>query len=425
MSLFLAIGSESSELSRNEVRNGLHGVLAALGEQRRVLAVPPDISRVHSQSGPLMEMVAEFYGDRLVDVLPALGTHRPMTDGEIAAMYGGVPRGLFRVHDWRRDVVTLGEVPGEVVRGVSEGALDYSWPAEVNRLLRDGGHDLLLSIGQVVPHEVVGFANGNKNIWIGTGGQMGINRSHFLGAVYGMERMMGRADTPVRRVLNEATSRFGGMLPRIVYVLTVVGRNAAGRLVLRGLFIGDDSECFERAAALSLRCNFEMLDREIRKAVVWLDPGEFRSTWLGNKAVYRTRMAMADGGELLVLAPGVETFGEDRAIDGLIRRFGYCGTPRALEAVREDAELAGNLSAAAHLIHGSSEGRFGITYAPGHLSRGETEGVGYGYEDLCAAMAKYDPEKLRDGWNVVDGEEIFFVRDPGQGLWAFRDRFKF
>lgn len=423
MSLLLAIGSELSELSRNEIREGLRRVLSGLGERRRVLAVPPDISRLHSQSGPLLQMVVEFYGDRLADVLPALGTHRSMTEGEIAAMYGGVPRELFRVHDWRRDVVKLGEVPGEFVREVSEGALEYPWPAEVNRLLRDGGHDLILSIGQVVPHEVVGFANGNKNIWIGTGGQAGINRSHFLGAVYGMERMMGRADTPVRRVLNEASLRFGGTLPPIVYVLTVAGRNAAGRFVMRGLFVGDDAECFKRAAALSLRCNFEMLNREIRKAVVWLDPAEFRSTWLGNKAVYRTRMAMADGGELLVLAPGVETFGEDRAIDGLIRRFGYCGTPRTLEAVRDDAELAGNLSAAAHLIHGSSEGRFGITYAPGHLTRGEVEGAGYGYEDLGRAMERYRPADLRDGWNVVEGEEIFFVGNPGQGLWAFRDRF--
>ena len=423
MSVFVAIGSETAELSRSDLRDGLWGALAGLGERGRVLAVPPDISRLHSGSGPLTAMVAEFYGDRLVDVLPALGTHRAMTDGEIAVMYGDVPRGKFRVHDWRRDVVTLGEVPGAFVREVSEGKLDDAWPAQVNRLLRDGRHDLIVSIGQVVPHEVVGFANGNKNIFVGTGGEAGINQSHFLGAVYGMERMMGRVDTPVRRVLDEASARFGAMLPPIVYVLTVVGRGVGGGLAVRGLFVGDDAECFQRAAALSLRCNFELVEREIPKAVVWLDPAEYRSTWLGNKAVYRTRMAMADGGELLVLAPGVETFGEDRAIDGLIRRFGYRGTPRTLGAVREDAELAKNLSAAAHLIHGSSEGRFGITYAPGHLTREEVEGVGYGYEDLGRAMGRYRPGELRDGWNVVDGEEIFFVRNPGQGLWAFRDRF--
>ena len=129
--------------------------------------------------------------------------------------------------------------------------------------------------------------------------------------------------------------------------------------------MGDDAECFERAAALSLECNFQMMDREIKKAVVFLDPHEFRSTWLGNKSVYRTRMAMADGGELVVLAPGVHEFGEDATIDTLIRRHGYCGTPKTLEAVKDDPQLAGNLSAAAHLIHGSSEGRFRIRYCPG------------------------------------------------------------
>ena len=423
MSLFFAAGSADTEMSEAEVRAGLREALGKLGERKRVVVVPPDFTRFHSKAGELTEMAWEFYGDALVDVLPALGTHTPMTEGQIATMFGETPRELFRVHDWRTDIVTLGEVPGEFVREVSEGKVEYSWPAQVNKLLRDGGHDLILSIGQVVPHEVVGMANGSKNIFIGTGGVMGIHRSHFLGAVYGMERMMGRADTPVRRVLNYASEHFGKMLPQIVYVQTVVNKNAAGELVMRGLFIGDDKECFERAAALSVECNFLMMDREIKKAVVFLDPDEFHSTWLGNKSVYRTRMALADGAELIVLAPGVREFGEDRVIDGLIRRYGYCGTPATLEAVKNDAELAANLSAAAHLIHGSSEGRFGIRYCPGHLTREEIEGVHYEYGDLAEYSAKYDPALLKDGWNVVEGEEIFYVSNPGLGLWAYRGRF--
>jgi len=410
-------------MSPEEIRAGLFEALGALGERSRVVAVPPDFTRFHSKAGELTELAWEFYGDALTDVLPALGTHTPMSDGQIATMFGETPRELFRVHDWRKDIVTLGEVPGEFVREVSEGLVEYSWPAQVNRLLRDGGHDLILSVGQVVPHEVVGMANGSKNIFIGTGGVMGIHRSHFLGAVYGMERMMGRADTPVRRVLNYASEHFGGMLPQIVYVQTVVNKNAAGELVMRGLFIGDDNECFELAAALSLKCNFLMMDREIKKAVVYLDPDEFHSTWLGNKSVYRTRMALADGAELIVLAPGVREFGEDKTIDTLIRRYGYCGTPATLEAVKKDAELAANLSAAAHLIHGSSEGRFGIRYCPGHLTREEIEGVHYAYGELAEYAAKYDPAVLVDGWNVVGGEEIFYVSNPGLGLWAYEGRF--
>ena len=424
MSLFFATGSPTTELSDEQIRAGLFAALSKLGDRKRVLAVPPDFTRMHSQSGVLTEMASEYYGDKLVDVLPALGTHKAMTDHEIATMFGKTPRHLFRVHDWRNDIVTLGEVPSEFMLQVSEGKLDYTWPAQVNKLLRDGGHDLILSIGQVVPHEVVGMANGSKNIFVGTGGVMGIHRSHFLGAVYGMERMMGRADTPVRRVLNYASDHFTGGLPQIVYVQTVVNKNAKGKLVMRGMFIGDGQECFELAAALSLKCNFLMMDREIKKAVVFLDPHEFRSTWLGNKSVYRTRMALADDAELIVLAPGVHEFGEDAAIDVLIRKYGYCGTPATLQAVKDDAQLASNLSAAAHLIHGSSEGRFTIRYCPGHLTQQEIESVHFAYGDLATYTAKYDPAKLADGWNWVDGEEIFFISNPGLGLWAYEGRFK-
>ena len=423
MSLFFAVGSPTTELSLTEAKAALFEALDKLGKRNKVLAVPPDYTRMHSLAGPLTEFVWNYYGDALADVLPALGTHKAMTDHEIQTMYGPTPRDLFRVHDWRNGIVTLGEVPGGFVREVSEGKVDYPWPAQVNKLLRDGEHDLILSIGQVVPHEVVGLANYNKNIFVGTGGVMGIHRSHFLGAVYGMERMMGRADTPVRRVLNYASDHFATELP-IVYVQTVVSKNTAGQLVLRGIFIGDDAECFDLAAELSLKVNFQMMDRQIHKAVVFLDPSEFRSTWLGNKSIYRTRMALADGAELIVVGPGVQEFGEDPTIDKLIRKYGYCGTPATLEAVKNDGALAGNLSAAAHLIHGSSEGRFKIRYCPGHLTREEIEAVHFEYGDLKEYTARYDPDKLKDGWNVVNGEEIFYISNPGLGIWAHEGRFK-
>ncbi|MGD0014436.1 MAG: D-mannonate epimerase, partial [Bryobacteraceae bacterium] len=361
-------------------------------------------------------------GDRLTDVLPALGTHSPMDERQLATMFGDMPRSLFRVHDWREGLVTLGEVPAEFIRQQSEGKLDFAWPAQVDQLLVHGGFDLILSIGQVVPHEVIGMANHSKNIFVGTGGMDGISKSHFLGAVYGMERIMGRADNPVRRVMNYAAEHFARHLP-IVYVLTVVGKDDAGRLVTRGLFVGDDLACFDKAAELSLKVNFVMLDREIRKAVVFLDPGEFKSTWLGNKSIYRTRMALADGAELIVLAPGVQEFGEDPGIDKPIRKYGYTGTPAVLQAVKESADLAANLSAAAHLIHGSSEGRFRITYCPGRLSKEEIEGASFNYAPLDQMIERYDPAKLKDGYNTVGGEEIFYISNPALGLWAYRGRF--
>jgi len=422
MSLYCAAGSVETDLTLDQMRALLLESLARLGDRNRVLVVPPDQSRVHSRSGDLTRYAWEYYGDRLQAVLPALGTHTAMKPEQIARMFGAMPQDLFRVHNWRTDVETLGEVPREYIHEQSEGKLNYAWPAQVNRLIAHGGFDLILSIGQVVPHEVIGMANYNKNILVGTGGRESINRSHYLGAVYGMERIMGRAENPVRNVLNWASDRFLRNVP-IVYVLTVVGRAADDRLALRGLFIGDDVECLHRAAALSLKVNFEILDAPIRKALVYLDPLEFHSTWLGNKAVYRTRMALADDAELIILAPGVNKFGEDPAIDALIRKYGYRGTPATLEAVNANADLAADLSAAAHLIHGSSEGRFTIRWCPGHLSQREVEGVGFEYGDLTSMLARYNPQKLRHGNNCVNGEEIFFVPNPGLGLWASRGRF--
>jgi len=422
--LYFERGSPNAKLSVDDLRAGLFQALERLGPRQRVLVVPPDFTRLHSQAGILTKLIHDYYGPRLTDVLPALGTHTPMTPGQIAEMYAGVPPALFRVHHWRTGVVTVGEVPAEFVRQASGGAVDFPWQAQLASLIWTGKHDLILSVGQVVPHEVVGMASYNKNIFVGTGGTESINQSHFVGAAYGMERMMGRADTPVRRILNYASEHFTKHLP-IVYVHTVVGNDVGGKKCVRGLFVSDDGSGFDQGAALSLKVNFEMLDEPLKKVVVYLDPGEFKSLWLGNKSIYRTRMALADGGELIVLAPGVKEFGEDREIDRLIRKYGYRGTPAALAAVKANAELRNNLGAAAHLIHGSSEDRFNITYCPGHLTQEEIESVNFRYADLKQMTARYHPARLKDGWNVMpDGEKIFFISNPALGLWAYRGRFQ-
>ncbi len=422
-------GSPTTLLTANDLKEGLFEALDKLGGGDKVLAIPPDYTRLPSRAGELTEFAWEYYGEKLTDILPALGTHTPMTDGQISQMFGETPRNLFRDHDWRNDVVTLGEVPAEFVKKVSKGAVDYTWPAQVNKLLIEGGFDTILSIGQVVPHEVVGMANYNKNIFVGTGGAEGINKSHFIGAAYGMEKMMGKADTPVRRIFNYASENFAAHLP-IIYVQTVVGLNKDSKLQTYGLFIGDDFEVFDKAAKLSLEVNFEMLEKPLDKVIVYLDPTEFKSTWLGNKSIYRTRMAIADGGELFVLAPALKEFGEDKEIDKLIRKYGYFGTPVTLKAVDENEDLRNNLSAAAHLIHGSSEGRFSITYCPGkqegNLSQKEIENVGYMYADIDEISKIYNPERLKDGFNTLpNGEEVFYISNPAIGLWAFRDRFEY
>jgi nickel-dependent lactate racemase len=421
--IYFARGKQDSFLSENDLREAIFSSLAQLGIKKKVLAIPPDFTRFHSQAGILTKFAYQYYKESLTDILPALGTHTAMTNDEILKMYEGIPIDLFRIHNWRKDLITLGEVPSEFVRDVSEGKVNYSWLAQVNKLLVEGNYDLIISLGQVVPHEVVGMANYNKNIFVGTGGQDGINKSHYLGAVYGMERMMGRADTPVRKVLNYASDHFANHLP-IIYVLTVVDKNDFGKFGIKGLYIGDDYECFKLASDLSLKVNFELLDEPLKKVIVNLDPSEFKSTWLGNKSIYRTRMAIADDGELIILAPGLKEFGEDSEIDRLIRKYGYVTTPEILDFVEENDELKNNLSAAAHLIHGSSENRFKITYCPGSLTKKEIESVNFQYADIDSTMKKYDPNKLIDGFNILSGgEEIFYISNPALGLWADKKRF--
>jgi len=421
--LYYSNGSIEKNISGEELKFGLYEALNKIGSKRKVLAIPPDITRYHSQAGILTEYVWEYYKEKLTDVLPAIGTHFSMTESEIQLMYGKVPKGLFRVHDWRKGLYTLGVVPSGYIKDISKGAVDYPIPIQVDELLINGNFDLILSIGQVVPHEVIGMANHNKNVFIGTGGRESINKSHFLGAAYGMEKIMGRADTPVKKVLNYGSDHFAKHMP-IIYVLTVIGKDDEGKLSIKGLYVGDDIECFNLAAELSLKVNFVMLDEPLKKIVVYLDPAEFKTTWLGNKAIYRTRMAIADGGELIILAPGLKEFGEDQGNDKIIRKYGYVNTPKVLELVKKNEDLQSSLGAAAHLIHGSSEGRFSIIYCPGKISREEMESVNFRYADLDETIKIYNPGKLKDGINILPGgEEIFFISNPALGLWAYKGKF--
>lgn len=424
--LYYSRGSKTDNITPDEIRAALKQVFDAMGPKNRVMAIPPDFTRFNSYAGPITEMVYDYYGDTLTDVMPALGTHTPMTPEQIKTMFGHVPADKFRDHDWRNDVRTIGTIPSEYVKEVSEGRLNYEMQAQVNKLLLDPSFDLILSIGQVVPHEVIGMANYTKNIFVGVGGSDFINKSHFIGATYGMERIMGRAKSPVRDVFEYAKVHFAQNIP-IVYVLTVRGKDEnTGEMITQGLFIGDDFECFQKAADLSLETNFIMVDHQIKKCIVYLDPEEFKSTWLGNKSVYRTRMALADDADLIVLAPALKEFGEDKTIDGLIRKYGYKGTPHTLKCTNENADLQANLGASAHLIHGSSEGRFTITYCPGDgMTREEIEGVGFKYCHYNDMVAKYPLDTLKDGWNIMpDGEEVYYISNPALGLWAHRDRFK-
>ena len=395
-------------------------------ELKKVLILPPDFTRYHSNAGFITNVYYHALTKRgvQVDILPALGTHVPVSKPQWEAMFGDIPYENMLVHNWRTDVVRLGEVPAHYLEEITEGLWTEPVSVEVNRRVMDESYDLIVSPGQVVPHEVIGMSNHAKNLFVGVGGSDMINKSHMIGAVYGMERMMGRDHTPVRKLFDYGMEHFLKDRP-ILFALTVTTA-PGGEIRTHGLFLGEGRECLTRAVKLAQEKNIDFVPRGLKKCVVYLDPSEFKSTWLGNKAVYRTRMAMADGGELIVLAPGVERFGEDPECDRLIRKYGYRGRLHTLEEFRkpENADLRENMGAAAHLIHGSSDGRFTVTYAVKNISRAEIESVGFQSADYDKLASVYDPGKLEYGYNTVNGEEIYFIPNPALGLWIDRGRFE-
>ena len=423
------IAEEGSVISDEEIAKLLEQALrdweSRRGAVKNALVIPPDFTRFHSNAGFITQVFYRLLTAKgaNVDVLPALGTHGPVSDSQWKTMFGDIPYEKMLVHNWRTDVVRLGEVPAAEVERISGGLWKDPVSVEVNRRLMDEKYDLIVSPGQVVPHEVIGMANHAKNIFVGIGGSDMINKSHMIGAVCGMEKAMGRDHTPVRQLFDYAFDHYVSHRP-ILWVLTV-NTAPGGSIASHGLFIGEGRNCLTEAVKLAQQRNIDYVEHGLRKCVVYLDPSEFSSTWLGNKAIYRTRMAMADGGELIVLAPGVKQFGEDKAVDGLIRKYGYRGRLHTLEVFkRPDADdLRANMGAAAHLIHGSSDGRFSITYCVKEISREEVEGVGFKAASYDEMSAKYDPTKLKYGYNVVDGEEIYFIPNPALGLWINREKF--
>ncbi len=419
------IAKTENGLSQEEIKAALLESLEGR-ELKKVLILPPDFTRFHSNAGYITNVYYHTLIERgvQVDIMPALGTHVAMTEEQWNAMFGDIPFERMLVHRWRTDVVRLGEIPAGFLSEITEGLWNEPVSAEVNRLVTDESYDLIISPGQVVPHEVIGMANHSKNLFVGVGGSEMINKSHMVGAVYGMERMMGKDNTPVRRMFDYGMEHFLKDRP-ILFVLTVTTA-PGGNIHTHGLFIGEGRECLTNAVKLAQQKNIDFVEHGVKKCVVYLDPSEFKSTWLGNKAVYRTRMAMADGGELIILAPGVERFGEDDKVDLLIRKYGYRGRLHTLEEFRkpENTDLSENMGAAAHLIHGSSDGRFTITYAVKNITKEEISSVGFNAADYDEMAAKYDPNKLKYGYNTVDGEEIYFIPNPALGLWINREKFE-
>lgn len=396
----------------------------SIAEFKRVLLLPPDITRAHAGLGWMTEYLYNTLdaAGAEVHVIPTLGQHVPHSEEMNKWMFGSIPHERIHAHDWKNGVTHLGDVPVEFVREVSGGVIDWPIHVDVNTMTVEEDWDLIINVGHVVPHEVLGYANHNKNYFIGLGGKRLLGGAHLGSASYGIENNLGNLLTPVRKCFNYAEDHFLADLPD-VYFQVVMAYDDAGQLIHTGLYVGDDLDTYLDAARASREQNITALDEPVDKIVAVMQADEFHATWVSNKAVYRTRMAMADGGELLVIAPGVVRFGEQPEVDELIRKYGYRPKDEILALYETSEDMQDIPHATAHLIHGSSEGRFTIRYAPGGLSKEEIESVGYEYMDVDEALERYNPDVMVDGWNVMpDGERVFFISTPSAGLWATKEK---
>ena len=423
--IFFSEGAAHLTIDRDRISELIDTMLKKLGNLGRVLILPPDFTRYHSYAGEITGMLYDKLKDSsYIEIMPTLGTHLPLSEDELNTMYQGIPHEIFKRHDWKNDIIRIGTISSEIIKEITEGLVDFPVHCEVNKTLVEGRWDQIISVGQLVPHELVGIANFNKNIFIGVGGKDIIDKTHFIGALYGLEKMMGHISSPVRKVLNYMGDNFTNQLP-ISYILTVRGVDKDEQIVTRGIFAGNDEECYLRGAALCQEVNIKLKKKEYKKVITYLEPDEFKSTWVGNKAIFRTRMVVADGGELIILCPGINTFGEDPVNDRIIRKYGYQTTEKLLQSIGENSDLANNLTPVSHLIISSPENRFKVIYGVKKLSQKDIESVNCNFADYDEITKRYNPSTLREGENILpDGEEIFYVSNPAQGLWAEINRFK-
>lgn len=389
---------------------------------KKVLLLPPDITRAHSGAGWITELFYNFFAQTAdVYVIPTLGQHVPHTVEQNRWMFGNIPEEKIIKHDWRKDGKRLGIIPADYVEKITQGRATWEIPISINKYLLQEAWDIIINIGHVVPHEVLGFANHNKNYFIGLGGKDTICASHMAAACYGIENNLGSLVTPLRHCFNKAENEFLGHLPDM-YVQLVMAYNRVGELVHTGFYCGNDLGTYLQAAKQSMDENITIVP-PLKKVVAVMQGDEFFSTWVANKAIYRTRKAMADGGELIIIAPGLKRFGEQDEVDRIIRKYGYSGTKKVLEYWEKNSDLQDLTHATAHLIHGSSEGRFKITYAPKFLTKEEIESVHFNYLDYNQALEMYAPERLKNGFNTLaNGEELFFISTPSAGLWTVKEK---
>lgn len=354
-------GSAEADLSADELRSIIGNALAEIPAKSKVLAIVPDKTR-DDNTDLLFPFAVEISREKSFekfDALVAQGTHRAMTDREKREKIGvGDGRGIFDFgkifdHHWSdpHELVTIGELSAEKVRELTGGLFAKPIPLTINKLLAPGVYDYVLIFGGVVPHEVAGFAGGAKYFFPGAAGAELTHATHWLGALAGIENVIGRVETPTRHLI-EAAADF--IAAKVICFSSVVTRNKENRLQTRALFAGGFRSAFRRAAEISSQVHIKYTGRKYKRVAALLDE-HYDELWVGGKASYKLGGIIEDGGQLIIYAPHLRCLSATHG--QAIEKYGYAPIEKIRKMVAASGELEANLCVAAHLAHVAFAGR--------------------------------------------------------------------
>ncbi len=387
---------------------------------KRVLVLTPDATRTCPL--PMMvRAVKEVVGRECarLDFMVALGTHPPMGRDSILALYNirdapGLWEGCdFMDHRWDRpDTFTrLGSIGPNEVEAISGGLLREEVPIEVNRAALE--HDLILILGPVFPHEVVGFSGGAKYLFPGISGGEFLHFFHWLGAVITCKRIIGVKDTPVRRMIHRAMRE----IPVPMHCLAmVVGLDGS----LCGFFAGDLEGAWSRAVDLSSMVHVVNKDRPYR-VVLGQSPAMYEEIWTAGKVMYKLEQVVAPGGTLIIYAPHVREV--SRSWGHHIERIGYHTRDYFLTRMERFGDVPRGVLA--HLTHVKGTGTFlddvevsdvNVVLATG-ISQDVCERINLGYMDPARVRLDEYKDREQEGVLFVDhaGEILYRLLEEQQG----------
>ena len=398
-----------------DLRGIVHRALDVIKPGERVLAIIPDKTR-DDNTHVLFPVATDFLTKRGVasfDALVAQGTHPPMSHAQKLSKIGAtIFAGQLFDHRWNdpHDLITLGELSATTVEELTGGLIEQAVPVSINKLLAPGVYDTVLVFGATVPHEVAGFAGGAKYFFPGVAGPELTHTTHWLGALAGIENIIGEVETPTRKLIEAAADLIAA---RVISLNSVVTRDSTGELTTNALFTGEIREAFRRAAEVSRRVHIRYTQRKYQTVVALLDP-HYDEMWVGGKASYKLGAIVADGGELIVYAPHLTKLSETHG--GLIEKYGYAPLEVVRDMLGASPELRENLCIAAHLAHVAYAGRtdergrivprYRITMATG-LDKETCRRVNLGYLD----------HRTIDLESLNSQPDTLVVKDAGRDLY--------